>query len=88
MTHNKNENPLLYLLIDCISVRSVPQIFSLTDDCTFRFSNFLIVGFFSSPANCWFKIFSLLIADLFGRPSSPPEEFLSKYLWEIGARSR
>ena len=52
MTHNKNRNILLYLLIDCISPRSVPQISSLKDECTFRFSNFLITGLCTSFVNC------------------------------------
>ena len=48
MTHNKNRNPLLNLLINFISVRSELQILSIKDECTFRFSNFLIMGLCSS----------------------------------------
>ena len=61
MIHNKNKNPLLYLLIDCISVRSAPQILSIKDYYTFCFPS-LLIGLFNSSANCWFDIFSLLSA--------------------------
>ena len=52
--------PLLNLLINCISARSAPQILSLKDDCTLRFSIFLIIGLCNSSANSWFDIISLL----------------------------
>ena len=52
MTHNKNQNPLLYLFVNCISARSGPQVLSLKDEYTFCFSNFLIVGLCYS-ANFW-----------------------------------
>ena len=42
MTHNKNRNPLLNLLINCkLSTRSVPQILSIKDDYAsyLKFSN-------------------------------------------------
>ena len=55
-----------------MSARSTPQILSLKDEYTFRFSNFLIIGLCSSSANSWFGIISLLAA--------PPEVFLSKKL--------
>ena len=35
ITHNKNLNPLLHLLIDCISAKLAPQILSLNDEYTF-----------------------------------------------------
>ena len=35
ITHNENLNPLLNLLINCISARSAPQIFSIKGECTF-----------------------------------------------------
>ena len=53
MTHNKNQNPLLYLFVNCISARSGPQVLSLKDEYTFCFSNFLIVGLCYSSANFW-----------------------------------
>ena len=96
MTHNKNRNYLLCLLIDCISARSAPQISYSKDECTFRFSNFLVTGLRNSFANCrvqsvtlptqamsegrWFVLVSLFIADLFGRVTVPPEDFLSRNL--------
>ena len=51
ITHDKNLNPLLNLLINCISVRSVAQILSIKDECTFLFSNSLIIGLSNSYAN-------------------------------------
>ena len=44
ITHNKNLIPLLYLLNNCISAKSTPQILSINAACTFLFSNFLIMG--------------------------------------------
>ena len=65
MGHNKNRNPLFYLLISCISARSAPQVLSLKDEYTFRFSNFLVIGLCNSSANCCSDIISPLIANLF-----------------------
>lgn len=59
MTHNENRNPLLCLLIICISARSAPRIFSLKDQYTFRFPDFLINGFCNSFSNCCFVNFML-----------------------------
>ena len=59
-THNKKRIPLLNLLINCITARSVTQIKSIMDQCTFRFSNFLTVGLSNSSANFWFDIISFL----------------------------
>ena len=56
ITHNKNLNLLLNLLINYISVRSAPQILSIKDDSTFLFSNFLIVGLCNSSANSLLQI--------------------------------
>ena len=42
--HNKKQNPLLNLLINCTSTRSAPQILLIKDEYTFRFSDFLING--------------------------------------------
>ena len=71
----KNRNPLLYLLINCISSTSATQIIFLRVGYTLHFSNFLIIGLCNYCANCWFKIISFLIAppkvlelpDLFAR---------------------
>ena len=49
--HNKILNPLLNLLINCTSARSVPQILSINSERTFRFSNFRINGLCNSSAN-------------------------------------
>ena len=40
MTLNKNRNPLLNLLINCISANSAAQILSLNAEYTFLFKNF------------------------------------------------
>ena len=37
MAHNKNQNPLLYLLINYIYARQAPKILSLKDEYTLRF---------------------------------------------------
>ena len=78
MTHKKNRNTLLYLLINYISSRSASQILSLKDEYIFGFSNFLITGLCKSSANYWFVIFLLLIADLSTSVTALPEYFLSK----------
>ena len=70
MVHNKTRNPLLNLLINCISTRSAPQTLSLKNVYTFRFSNFLTIGLCNSSANCLFdKISSLTpaIVDLLSK---------------------
>ena len=51
MSHNRYLNPLLYLLNDCISAKSTPDILSLKDEYTFLFLNFLIIGLCNSFAN-------------------------------------
>ena len=53
ITHNKKQIPLLNLLINCISARSAPQLLSIEGEYTFRFSNFLIIGFCNSSANSY-----------------------------------
>ena len=65
ITHNKNLNPLLDLLIKCISTRSALQILSIKSDCTFLFLNFLIIGLYNSSANFLLGIFSFYV-NLFG----------------------
>ena len=42
--HNKNQNPLLNLLINCMSTKLASQIWSLKDEHIFRFLNFLTIG--------------------------------------------
>ena len=72
ITYNKNLIPLFNLLINCISARPAPQIFSIKDKCTSRFSNFQIIGLCNSSANCWFGMIQIF--------TTPPEDFLSKHL--------
>ena len=42
--HNKNLNPLLNLLNNCMSAKSTPQILSLNEEYTFLLLNLLIIG--------------------------------------------
>ena len=44
ITHSKNLNPILNLLINYISAKSAPHILSLNGEYTFIFLNFLIIG--------------------------------------------
>ena len=39
---------------------STPQILSVKDKCTFRYSNFVIIDLCNYSANSWFEIISLL----------------------------
>lgn len=57
--YNKNWNPLSCLLTNCILARSAPQIFSLKDEYTFRFPNFLMISLCSFLARAWFDITAL-----------------------------
>ena len=54
VTHNKDLNTLLNLLINCLSAKSAAQILSLNAEYTFLILNFLIMGLRSSSANCSF----------------------------------
>ena len=63
--------PSLNLLINCISARSAPQIWSIKGEYTFCFLNFLIIGL-CNYNNSWSGIFSFLVL--------LPEAFLSKNL--------
>ena len=54
ITHNKSLNPLQNLLMSFTSARSAPQILSIKDECTFRFSNFLLIGLYNYLANSSF----------------------------------
>ena len=60
MTYNIKRTTLLNLLINCILARSALQIWSVKDECTFRFSNSLIIDFCKSFANYWFGKILLL----------------------------
>ena len=59
------------LLINYIYARSVLQILSIKEECTFLFLNFLVIGFCNSSANSLLEMISFLTV--------PPEVFLSKY---------
>ena len=65
ITHNKNLNPLLNLLIICLIARPAPQILSIKDYCTFLLLKFQIIGLCNSSSNSLVKLISFLIADLF-----------------------
>ena len=43
ITQNRNQNPLLDLLNNCISARLAPEILSIKGERTSRFPNFLII---------------------------------------------
>ena len=65
ITHNKKQTHLLNLLINSILARSGPQMVSMKDECTFRFSDFLIIFLCNFSATSWFEIILLLIALLY-----------------------
>ena len=78
MAHNKNQNPVLYLPIKYISMKSAPQILSLQDEYTFCYTDFLIIVLCNTSASChvvkseerWFEIICPLLA--------PPGDYLSQ----------
>ena len=72
ITHNRNINPLLNLLINWISARSAPQILSVKSECTFLLLNFIIIGLRNSSDNSLLEIISFLTV--------PPEVFYQKNL--------
>ena len=72
ITHNKNLNPLLNLLIYCISARSASQILFMKVKCTFLFLNFLIIGLCNSSAYSLVEIISFLMP--------LPEFFYQKFI--------
>ena len=79
MAHNKYLIPLSYLLINCISAKSTPQMLSLTEEETLLYLNILIIGLWSSFASCQFGID--FIAELFGSVVTPvPLDFFIKRL--------
>ena len=51
ITQNKKQNPVLNLLINCITTRSEPQILSIKGEYNFRFSKFIINHSCNSSAN-------------------------------------
>ena len=67
-TYNKNLNSLLNFLIHCIHATSAPQILSIKE-CTFLFSNFLIINLCNSFAIHLLEVISFL--------TFPPEVDLS-----------
>ena len=60
ITLNKNLNPLLNLLNNCISARSTPQKLFIKGECTFLFLKFLIIGLSNCSADSLLKIISSL----------------------------
>ena len=70
ITHNKNLNPLLNLLINCISAKSALQVLFIKSDCSFLFLNLFIIGLCNSLANALFEIFPFL--------TPPPDAFYQK----------
>ena len=73
-----------------------PQVLSLKDEYTFRFSNFLIIVLRNSSINCWFGIFLIFNSSLLRLPKvyeyalgpAPSEVFISKTLQTIEAIQR
>ena len=53
---------IINLLINCMPAKSVPQILTIKDGCTFRFANFLVRGWCSSSAKSVFCMTSFLTA--------------------------
>ena len=59
--YDKHLLPSLNFFLNCISARSVAQIFSIKGDCIFRLLNFLVIDLCNSSAETLFKIFSFSI---------------------------
>ena len=70
-------------LLNCMSARSAPQIFSIEGDCTFLLWNFLINGLCNSFTSSLLEIVSSLIP-LLGNPNI----FYQKKLWTLEASRR
>ena len=51
ITHNENLNPLLNLLINRISAKSVPQKIVYKGEYTFLLLNFLVISLCNSPSS-------------------------------------
>ena len=69
--------------LNCISARSPPQILSLKDECTFRFSNFVVICLCNSSATCRFEIILILIADLSVRVTVLAPEVIMDFDFEV-----
>ena len=69
-THNKNLYSSLNLLTNCMSARSVLQILPIKCECTFLFSNLIIIGLCNYSANSLLEIISFL--------TDPPDDFYQK----------
>ena len=55
LTHNQNLDPVLHLLINCISDKCAPHILSLKDKHNLLFLIFLVIGLWNSYADCLFS---------------------------------
>ena len=80
ITHIKNLNTLVNLLINYVPASSAPKRLYTNCDCTFLFLEFLIISSCNSLAYLFFEIFSFLIP--------LPEVFLSKHLQITEASQR
>ena len=69
-----------YLLINCISLRSAPQLLCLIVEYNFYFSNFLLIGLCNFSAISWFMINSLITAPSANLFAHVAEVLLSKKL--------
>ena len=71
ITHNKNLNPWLNVLINCVSARSAPQIMFIKGECTFLLLNFLKIGSIirlsNYFANSSLAIFSVVVPRFFSK---------------------
>ena len=74
ITHNKNLNPLLTLLTNCISAISATQIFSTKGECYFLLSNFLKTGLYNSSVDPLLDIILFLTV--------PPEVFFNQNIYK------
>ena len=75
ITHNKHQNAISYLLINCISAGSAYQILFLKDEYTLRFSNVLVIGLYNSS-----YVFDIVLYFIVPPEVLAPEDFLSKNL--------
>ena len=73
-TYKKKSN----LLINCISVRSAPQILSIKGNCTFLVLKFLLIGLCNSSANSSLEttLFLIPLPKIFSqKPYRPLKQF-------------
>ena len=81
ITHNEKRIHLLNVPSSCISAQSETQILSIKDECTYRFSNFLIIVLCNTFANCCVaKTEGCLLSDSIAAPLSVLGDFLSNNL--------